>query len=194
MKNLLGLLLILLIGFTSCEGKKTTAEALSESIDAFKKSVNLEVNVYIPETYLEHEVDSLLSNGYRVKIKTYADMANAVLFTKIKDTINYQTHYRNFKFEVSVLKNDELIYSNSFDKAKVNKAFNYKPDLTSDSLLYNFDTLAVLKSIQINDDPSFKNKVAIDILYSIPETDRYASHRLFIDEIGTSHIEHIEVK
>lgn len=194
MKHTFGLLLILVIGFTSCEGKKTQGQALSESIEEFKKTVNFETNIYIPETYMEIEVDTLMTNGYRVKIKTYSDMTNSVRFSKIKDTINYQTYYRNFKFEVSVTKDNKLIYSENFDKQKVNSTFNYKPNLGSSSPLYNFDTLAVLKSIQVNDDTFHKNNVAIDILYTIPESDRYASHTLVIDESGNSNIINVEIK
>jgi len=193
MKNTLILLLLITIGFTSCEGRKTQNQALSESIEEFKKTVNFETNVYIPESYMEREVDTLISNGYRVKIKTFTDMANSVRFSKIKDTINYQTHYRNFKFEVSVTKDDKLIYSENFDKQKVNKVFNYSGNLVFGSDLSDFDKLAVLKSIQVNDDPSYTNMVVIDVLYTIPESDRSSSHRLFIDANGKSNIVQVEV-
>lgn len=192
MKKIIGLLVILIIGFTSCEGRKTSNQALTESIKEFKKNASFEVDVYIPENYVEREVDTLLSNGYRVKIKTYTDESQNVLFTKIKDTINYQTYYRNFKFDISVLKNDKLIYSESFDKPKVNKVLNYNANLTSESDLYNFDKLGVLKSIQVNDDPSYTNMVVIDLLYTIPESNRYASHVLFIDKKGKSNFVKVE--
>jgi len=194
MRTIFGLFLILIIGFTSCDGRISQNHALLESIEEFKKNVSFETNVYIPETYLELEVDTLFSNGYRVKIKTYSDMYNSVLFTKIKDTINYQTHYRNYKFDISVTKDDKLIYNASFDKKKVNKTFNYGANLVTGSNLYGFDKLAVLKSIQVNDDPSYTNVVLIDILYAIPETDRYASHTLFINKKGKSKIVQVDVK
>ncbi len=108
MRNLLGLLLIFVIGLMSCEGRKTQKQALSEGIEVFKKEASLEVDLYQPETYAEREVDTLLSNGYRIKIKTSTDMENNVLFTKIKDTVNYQTYYRNYKFKISVEK--EIYY------------------------------------------------------------------------------------
>ena len=115
-------------------------------------------------------------------------MTNSVLFTKIKDTINYQTNYRNYKFDISVTKDNKLIYSESFDKRKIDDVFNYKSNLASGSTLYNFDKLAVLKSIEVNDDPSYTNMVLIDILYAIPESDRFAQHTLFINEIGKSNV------
>ncbi len=39
-----------------------------------------------------------------------------------------------------------------------------------------------------------KNSVGIDIIYGIPESDRYASYTLFIDDNGKSNIVQIEVK
>ena len=194
MKNYLIFLIIIVIGFTSCENRKSKSQALSESVKEFKKTVNLETNVFIPDTYFEHEVDTLISNGYRVKIKTYTDMSNSVLFSKIKDTINYQTYYRNFKFDITVSKNEKVIYQENFNKEKVNKAFNYNPNLVEGSDLYNFDKLAILKSIQVNDDPTYQNMVVIDILYAIPESDKSASHTLFINSKGKSNIVQIEVK
>ncbi|NRR90780.1 hypothetical protein HSX10_04280 [Winogradskyella undariae] len=194
MKNYLIFLIIIVIGFTSCENRKSKSQALSESVKEFKKTVNLETNVFIPDTYFEHEVDTLISNGYRVKIKTYTDMSNSVLFSKIKDTINYQTYYRNFKFDITVSKNEKVIYQENFNKEKVNKAFNYNPNLVEGSDLYNFDKLAILKFIQVNDDPTYKNMVVIDILYAIPESDKSASHTLFINSKGKSNIVQIEVK
>lgn len=188
MKQIIVLLLLLVICFTSCEDRKTSQQALAESIEAFKKKVNIEVDIYIPETYMEQQIDSTLSNGFRVKIKTYADMDNSVRFSKIKDTINYQTYYRNFKFDIRVEKEDKLIYEESFDKQKVNKAFGYNSNFVSGSDLYNFNKLAILKSIQINDDPTYVNMVLIDIIFAIPETDKYASHTLFIDNKGKSNI------
>ena len=188
MRNLIGLLLIFAIGLMSCENRKTQKQALSESIEVFKKEASLEVDLYQPETYVEREVDTLFSNGYRIKIKTSTDMVNNVLFTKIKDTINYQTYYRNYKFNISVEKEGKVIYNESFNKVKANKALNYNANYALGSRLYDFDRLAVLKSIQIDDDLSIKNGIAINIMYAIPETNKYASHRLFIDENGTSNI------
>ena len=190
MNRIFGLLLVLVIAFTSCEGRKTQSQALSESIDEFNKSATLEVAIYHPKNYYEREVDTLLSNGYRVKIKTYSDMDHSVLFSKIKDTINYQTYYRNFKFDIRVEKEGQLIYNESFDKLKINKALDYNSNYTSGSLLYNFDKLAVLKSIEIDNDSTLTNIVAIDIMFAIPETEKYASHKLYIDENGISNFIH----
>lgn len=193
MKHVLGLFIICLLVLSSCNGKKTKHQALAESIETFKKTVHFEKEVYIPEVFATHSIDTLMSNGFHVKIKTYSDSANAVHFSKIKDTINYQTYYRNFKFDISVTKDNKEIYNKSFDKQKVNKAFNYNSKLAAGSDLHNFDTLAVLKSIEVNDDPTYTNMVRIDIIYAIPESNRSASHRLLINEKGKSNVVLVDV-
>jgi hypothetical protein len=38
--------------------------------------------------------------------------------------------------------------------------------------------LAVLKSIEVNDDPTYTNMVLIDIMYAIPESDRVCTYTL----------------
>ena len=194
MRKLLGIALLLIIGLTSCEGRKTQNQALKEDIEEFSKEVSIQVDVYEPEAYVEREVDTLLSNGYRVKIKTYSDMDNSVLFTKVKDTINYQTHYRNYKFDILVEKEGRLIYKESFDKEKANTLFGYRDDLSSKSPYHNFNTLGVLKSIQVDDEPMLKDKVLIYVMYIIPETNRYALHTLFINNDGTKNMVHVKVE
>lgn len=185
MRNLFGILLIILLGITSsCEGRITKKQALAEDIEEFKKTVSVQLEIFEPESYTEHRVDTTLSNGFRVKIKAYTDMDHSVLFTKIKDTINYQTHYRNFKFDIIVEKDNKVIYDKSFDKQKANKAFKFNPNLVKGSELYNFDKLAILNAIQVDDDPNYANMVAIDVMYVIPETDKVSYHKILIDNKG----------
>lgn len=191
MKHFLGLLFIITIAFTSCEGRKTSHQALAESIEEFKKTANLEVDVFIPESYFEKEVDTVLHNGFKVKIKTFTDLEHSVDFSKIKDTINYQTHYRNFKFEISIKKDNKVIYNEHFNKERVNKDFNNSNNTKEGLISPDFDKLAVLKSIQINDDPSFITNVKIDILYTIPESDKHVGFTLVVDDKGRSNILHV---
>lgn len=183
---ILSFFLLLILALTSCEGRKTKQQALKEDIEKFNKEVNIQVDVYVPETYVEKNIDTLLSNGYHIKIKAYTDMANSVLLTKIKDTINYQTYYRNYKFDIIVEKDSKVIYNKSFDKQKANKAFKFSPNLVKGSELYNFDKLAILNAIQVDDDPSYTNTVVIDVMYMIPQTDKVSYHKILINDKGKS--------
>ena len=188
MRHLIGLLLLLIIGFTSCEGRKTSTVALKESVEDFKKNVSIEVKVYEPESYMEQEVDTLLSNGFRVKIKTKSDMANSVLFTKIKDTINYQTYYRNFKFRIVVEKDGNLIFDQNFDKKQINQILDFNSKSEQGSPYRNFNSLAILKSIEVNNESVFENGVEIDIMYAIPNSNRKSNHKFQIDAFGALNV------
>ena len=185
MRKLLGIFITLIIAFTSCEGRTTQSQALLEDIKVFKESVDISIDIFEPETYLERETDTILSNGYHIKIKTYADMDHSVLFTKIKDTVNYQTYYRNFKFDILVEKDGKTIYNNQFDKQKINKLFRFDSATKSNIDDYDFDKLGVLKSVQLKDSMESSKGITIEVLYAIPETDRYSLHTLLIDKNGT---------
>ena len=49
---------------------------------------------------------------------------------------------------------------------------------------YDFDKFGVLESINLVDNIPQPNIIEIDILYTIPETERVSLHKLFIDENG----------
>ncbi|RCW92579.1 hypothetical protein [Winogradskyella arenosi] len=191
MRHTIAIFILIIFGTISCQGPKSKRQALSESITEFKNNVTLEKQVFIPKAYIEREVDTLLHNGYRVKIKTYADMSQSVLISKIKDTVNYQTHYRNFNFDIRVEKEGQLIYEEHFNKAKANALLGYRDNYAADSPFYNFHSLGVLQSIQVDDEPALKDEVLIDVVYSIPETDRFAQHTLFINEDGNLQMVHV---
>jgi hypothetical protein len=184
MKHILSILLILVTVITSCDGRKTKHQALTDSIEAFKADVTIQIDVYEPETYTEREVDTLLSNGYNVKIKAYTDMDNSVLFTKIKDTINYQTYYRNYKFEVLIEKEGKTIYQDSFDKSRMNNELENALNINSSALLDNFNTQAVLKSIQLDAELSSNDVIYIDIAYAIPNSNIIDWHTLMVTKNG----------
>lgn len=182
---LLAFFAIICIISVSCEGRKTQNQALKESVEEFKKTVNLEVDIYEPENYFEKEIDTLMYNGFRVKIKTYSDMDNSVLlFSKIKDTINYQSHYRNFKFDISVEKDGKLLYSESFDKEKVNQTLGYNTITNSKDPKHDFDKLAILKSIAIDKDLSTSDAILINLAYAIPKKSFIDWHKIRIDKNG----------
>ncbi|WP_299116492.1 hypothetical protein [uncultured Winogradskyella sp.] len=187
MKNGLYFILILVIGFTSCEGRKTQSKSLSESISSFKKNNAIKINEFIPEAYFESRIDTILSNGFRVKIQASTDMTNQVAFTKTKDNIDYANNYRKFNFKVTIEKNGEKLFDESFNKQKVNNIFGYLSDIDSEEPIHNFNTLALLKSIQLNEELSTENDyIYIDIAYAIPNQDYIDWHTLKIDGDGKS--------
>ena len=187
MKNLFYIFVILTttIVFTSCDGRKSQRKILSESVEKFNKTNTFEYNVFKPISLLETTVDSMLQNGYRVKIKTYTDTKNSVVITSTNDNRKQKTSYRNYKFDITVEKQGKLIFNDSFDKLKANKLFDFKTNLDKTSRLHDFYKSSVLQYIALRDEPSSKNKILIDVVYAIPETDRYIEKTILIKDDGT---------
>lgn len=183
-----------MIGFTSCDGRKTKTEALAEAVAEFKKKVTVKIEVFEPESYVEQNVDTLLHNGYRVRIKSYTDLDNSVLYTKIKDTVNYHTHFRNFNFDIVVKKDDKTIFKKHFNKKIVNSLFKFNTKSTSLKNVDDFETLGILKSVELVNDFPLSNTIKIDVLYTIPETDKCSFHTIFIDKNGNFKVERKEQK
>lgn len=194
MKYFFIILVVSIAFFTSCDGKERAYKNNNEKINDSNLSQSyFEQVTYIPENSFKQEVDTILGNGFHVKIKTYTDLNNNVTFTKTQDTFKNIDHYRNFKFDLFVEKEGKIIYNESFDKEKANKLLGYKNDFPEESPYHNFNDLAVLKSIEVDDEPKLKDKVLIDIVYAIPESNRYAVHTLFINEDGITNVVHVEI-
>lgn len=192
------LILLIFAGFItlmSCDGRervhKTNTEILQENklLDSFA-----ERSIFIPEQRLETITDTLLSNGFSVKIKTYSDMENTVVFTKKRHALLEKTHYRNFIFEIEVKKEGVSIYNDAYSKTRVNKELNFRSDFPENSPFYNFHNKSVLKSITVDDESLLRDKIMINLTYYIPETKHYTTSTLFIDDKGYSSFVHLEIK
>ena len=178
-------LFLLFTIFISCDGRKSQHQALNESVEKFKKNKSFTYNIFKPETLLKKTIDSTLSNGYRVKIKIDTDITNFVAIINKNNSIQQTTNYRNYKFNITVEKKGKLIFNDSFDKIKTNKLLNFKKDLSQNMPLYNFDKLSVLQYIALRDDAFFENQILIDLIYAIPETDRYIEKTISITDDGS---------
>ncbi|WAC02845.1 hypothetical protein N7U66_04210 [Lacinutrix neustonica] len=137
MNKFILLILITLIGLLSCDGRdrvyKTNAEVLKahQLLDLFSERVT-----YVPEKYTTVVTDTILSNGFRIKIKAYIDMENAVLKISHSDGLKDKKHFRNRKAEITVKKNNKLIFSKIIDNdffLKINP--NLKDSLRITSLM-----------------------------------------------------------
>lgn len=173
MRNLLGLLLILTIGFTSCEGRRTTHQSLAKSVEEFKAKHTFEKITYIPEVYNEIVTDTLLSNGFRVKIKTFSDMENAVIKTLEKDNVSKKTHYREHIGALEIYYRDKLITETNIDKSNFFEV-EHK----------DFWDSSVLKAVNLNFFSSLDNELLINVSYCIPETSDCKEFIVSVDNIG----------
>ena len=182
MKNLLGLLLLLIICITSCEGRKTQSQALAESIEVFKKDTIFKDITYTPETYQEFNIDSLLSNGFRVKIKTYSDMNNSSLLEEYKkEATIYKKFYRQHISELKIYYNNALIATKTITKS----LFTNKKDL-------DFWSKAILGNVSINGLKSTGDKLTLNIYYCIPESEICKDFLIIFDKEGRFTLEELK--
>ncbi|MDO7173602.1 hypothetical protein [Mariniflexile sp. AS56] len=184
MNKLLAILLISL-AVLNCNGGKTKKDTLKTSVEKFKDSIGaLEIVKNFPETYSETLTDTILSNGFKVKIKTYANMESSVLNRFKVDTITHKHFYRDFISEITVYKNDEKILSES-----INKTFSLKYN----NELKDYFEIATLAGVWINDNEALTaDQASIYIMYTQPETDNYYLSEMIINSDGTFVVQDIE--
>jgi len=98
----------------SCDGRDRATYSNKENVENSKLSDSFfEKKEYIPEIYTQFDVDTLLSNGFRIKIKVYSDMESSYLNEFRLDSIKYKHYYRYFNADLKVIKNKKEIYSNT---------------------------------------------------------------------------------
>ena len=113
MRVLLFTVLISVLCFSGCDGRKSKAESLKDAVTQFKDS--LEIIKYIPEKYAEMKTDTILSNGFSISIKTYTNMKKSVITKHTIDTITHVSHHRDWISEVKIKKNNQLIFNEKID-------------------------------------------------------------------------------
>lgn len=158
---------------SSCDGRKSSQQALKEAIVEFQQEVPIEVNEYFPSEYFESYNDTILDNGYRILIKTVPDLENDVTLTKIKDTVNFQKHYRNFKIEIELETDTGELIKEHFTKERIN--YLVRESHTNYKL---FSNEMVLKAVNVNYLKSTSEAVVFDLLYHLPETDKTSELQL----------------
>lgn len=126
MNRLLFLFFILIVAFSSCDGRdrkhKTSKEVLEENglLESFSENIK-----YFPEEYAEHTNDTILSNGFRVKIKNYTNMNNSILHAFKADTIQHKHYFREIVSEIIVYKDEKLIFKESIDSNFLSNSSDY---------------------------------------------------------------------
>ncbi|MEO8933700.1 MAG: hypothetical protein ABI295_05285 [Xanthomarina sp.] len=121
------ILLLVFIGITSvsCDGRdrtyKTNYETLKQGklLNSFSEKIS-----YIPETYTEIISDTILSNGFRIKMKTYSNMEQSVLNEFKQDALKHKVYYREFVSEVIITKNSIEIFNKTIDKLFLDRLKN----------------------------------------------------------------------
>lgn len=187
MKNFIYFILIMLIGFTSCDGRKSKRQTFSENIESFKKKNTIVIDTYSPEKDIKREVDTTLSNGFHVKIKTQTNPNEDIVLSKINDGITYSENHKSYTFSIDIKRNNFKIYHKTFNRQHMMSLVKLSQHKSSENLPDDFNRFAVLQSIQLNQELSIeKDSVYIDIAYAKPNDTYMNWHTLKIDKDGTS--------
>ncbi|MFD2823437.1 hypothetical protein ACFS5M_07125 [Lacinutrix iliipiscaria] len=126
--------LTLTIMFTSCDGRdkafRSAQTDLLENkiLDTFTEALN-----YYPKTYAEKVTDTILSNGFKVHIKLYSDMNNAII---VKD--KEHTHFRDFIVDVKITKDSQELFNGTIDKSFLLEKELFDVNATKQFLVQDF--------------------------------------------------------
>lgn len=169
----------------SCDGRdrkfKTNVEVLKENklLDSFSEQIK-----YSPETYSEVLTDTILSNGYRVKIKTFSDMSNSFLNEYVVNTISHKYYFRKLISEVYIEKDKTIIFNKIIDNSFLEKKSIYN-NINLGSSILNLLEVDQIKSIE-------SNKVVLIASMSMPVKNDSTIFNIVIDNDGNCELKKID--
>ncbi|TGV01134.1 hypothetical protein [Flavivirga rizhaonensis] len=184
MRILLFIILTSIITLTSCNGRerkyKTNAEVLKENklLEFFTEEIK-----FVPETYTEIKTDTILSNGFKIKMSYHSLENDFVLESrKLKNDSIAKIHHKNFEAQLLVSKDNVII-----NKSLISKRLFYEFENSS------FWASAVMQFIWVDQEASNKNTLCLNTSFCVPNTDKCKDFTLKIDEFGTIQIEEINI-
>jgi len=185
MKQILIVLVIVSI-FMSCDGRKSHNEALKNSIEKFRDSIELaEIAEYIPKEYSEIVTDTILNNGFKVSIKTYTDMKKSVAGTYQEDSTIFKNYYREWISEVMIQKDNKTIFNEIIDRD-----FFLKNKIKIDEQLAN----AIHTGIWIEDEKSLAgDSIYLITGYMNPDNDIALAFSIKIKNDGSYYLEKLNL-
>jgi len=187
MQRFLFLILVISIALTACDGRKSNKKALSESVEDFNKNNTISILNYIPESYFERQVDTTLSNGFVVNITTKSNLKDTIILNQEKNNLKHIYNYRTFDVTINITKDNTTIYRKNFKRENMLKELANSNTFKSKHLPKDFNELAILKSIHLNEELStLKDVIYIDIAYAKPNEEFLNWQTLKIDSDGTS--------
>ncbi|OEK08397.1 hypothetical protein A8C32_02800 [Flavivirga aquatica] len=167
--------LLLATSLISCDGRnrayKSNQDILRESnlLSAFSEQVK-----FVPEQHIEINTDTILNNGFEIKIKYNSTKNNIVLKTiKTKNDTIIKVYYKNFEANLQVFKNGNQINKSIIDK-KVFKEFETP----------SFWANAIMQFIWIDHYASNENMLYLNTSFCLPNTDRCKDFTLEINKQG----------
>lgn len=179
MNKILFIFLILIISFSSCDGRdrayKSNAKVSKSNtlFESFSKQVK-----FFPNKPIEISTDTILSNGFQIKLH-YQSLENSFV-SKTKTSEKYatiNTNYNNFEAKFQVFKDDELLINQTLNKSMFSKYETPK-----------FWKDAIMQFVWVDFENSSKDFITLNTAFHIPETNIYKDFCIQIDKIGTIEI------
>lgn len=185
MKLLLqALVAILLLAVMNCEGRTTRNHALAEDIEEFKKDTIIEKTTYFPQEHEETINDTILSNGYRIKVRFFSDMNSQILDEVTKENIVYKQYHREFNAHLTIIKNDKEIFNKVIDK----NFFKRHQEVKLDALAFS-----IMSNVAIDSDLFLNNKnLNVEIWFNKINTDFHHIYTLAFNEDGFYGIDNVK--
>ena len=177
MKNNILLLSFLIVAcFMNCDGRgriyKTNANIFTENnqLDTFSEKIK-----FVPEAKVEIVTDTILNNGFQIKIVYNSIENSSVLKTENNSTSTI--HYKDFEAKLHVLKNGSTINQSLINKKKFNAFENA-----------SFWESAIMQYVWIDYEASTAYKLFFNTSFNIPNTEIYKDFVLMVDASGTIQI------
>ncbi|MDO1500789.1 hypothetical protein Q2T40_11675 [Winogradskyella maritima] len=175
------LLCVFGVALFNCEGRRTSYNAIKESIVEFNSENSLERINYVPKQHFERQVDSTLTNGFKVSIKSLSNDNFVELVGKSSGGITQKTRHRNSDFIIEVLKDNRMVFSSTYDRQSFFKLVN-ELDTSKEHLILN--------SINLNQEFSLSEQlVFIDVSYKNVRDNRYYDFVMRIEDNGKATIQ-----
>lgn len=184
MRSLSTLFILILIILSSCDGRerayKSNAEVLSAS--DLLKSFSEETH-FIPKAPFEIFTDTILSNGFQVKIKYKAIEDDLISKkTKSKNGSIIKTNYKNFEAKLIVYKKEKMVIEQTLNKDSFAKIGN-------STFLQN----AILQFVWIDYEALNDYYINLNTSFCIPETNSCKDFNIKIDSFGIIEIKEINL-
>lgn len=165
------LLLLMAISFMNCDGRhrkhKSNVDVLAESnlLNTFSSQLNS-----VPNQPVTIETDTILSNGFRVKLDYYSKENYIELYSN-------QTHYFNFEAQLTVLLNNENINNSVINK-----------QLFKDFETTSFWDKAIMQFVWIDHEAASEGSICLNTSFRIPETEIFKDYTIIINDKGVIQI------
>lgn len=168
----------------SCKGRMSKSEALKESLAEFNTVNNITTRIYHPLDYSEKTVDTLMSNGYHVVLKTYTDLDNSIVKSIKKNEISENHHFRIIEGNIRVKLKKKVLLDVVINRDFINHQLDI---LDSDWKDYN------LSDVWINQSASLDNNLlAIQIEFYSVLTEMNRRFNLQINDVGETYLREID--